>query len=76
MPKQQEHPTQLCSIEWYNVVENKLATSDSQGHGPDVGSTEWRSVIEFKLGIRGDINIPPLSSEQWCEYINKKYIAI
>lgn len=65
---------QNCSSEWYELIDTQISTGDNQGHGPDVGSLEWRSVIEFKLGIRGDSNVPPLDSEQWCHYINKHYV--
>jgi hypothetical protein len=64
----------ICSAEWYALVQKQVLTGDSQGHGPDAGSAEWRSVVEFKLGIRGDKNIPPVDSEQWCEYINSNYM--
>jgi hypothetical protein len=66
---------QNCSNEWYTLVEKQITSGDGQGHGPDLGSLEWRSVIEFKLGIRGSAKIPPLESEQWCGYINKRFIA-
>ena len=59
-----------CSNEWLYFVEGQLKTSDSQGHGPDLGSIEWRSVIEFKLGIRGDPRVPGRESEQWCSFID------
>lgn len=68
-----ENDFQGCSNDWYNFIEKKISTGDNQGHGPDIGSTEWRSVIEFKLGIRGDSKVPPLGSEQWCDYINQYY---
>jgi uncharacterized protein len=60
-----------CSDSWYRFVEEKISTNDTQGHGPDVGSDEWKSVIEFKLGIRGDPNIPGRDSEAWCRYIDQ-----
>jgi len=65
-----------CSTEWYKRVESQISTGDKLGHGPDIGSAEWRSVIEFKLGIRGKSTKPPLSSQQWCEYIEKNYIIL
>ena len=65
---------QNCTSDWYVLVEKKIPTGDGQGHGPDMGSAEWRSVVEFKLGIRGNVDIPFLESEQWCSYINKHYI--
>lgn len=45
--------------------------SDGKGHGPDVGADEWKSVIEFKLGIRGDPNLPDRDSEAWCRQIDQ-----
>jgi hypothetical protein len=61
-----------CSEEWFQFVEGRLSTGDSQGHGPDLGSSEWRSVVEFKLGIRGKPTIPNRSTMQWCTYIDEK----
>lgn len=66
--------TQRCSDNWYSLVEQYIPTGDGQGHGPDRGSLEWRSVVEFKLGIRGNIDLPPRESEQWCDYIHTHYI--
>lgn len=65
---------QVCSNDWYLLVEKQISTGDSQGHGPDLGSTEWRSTIEFKLGVRGQPGIPALETEQWCSYINEHFI--
>ena len=62
---------QPCSEKWQEHVEAKLRTGDSEGHGPDVGSLEWRSVVEFKLGIRGDPEIPTRESDQWCTNIDE-----
>lgn len=64
----------LCSSDWYSLVEKQIPTGDGAGHGPDPGSTEWRSVVEFKLGIRGDSGVPPLDTDQWCDYIDKNYV--
>ena len=63
---------QPCSEQWFQFVEGKLPTGDSEGHGPDLGSSEWRSVVEFKLGIRGDPTIPDRATDQWCAYIDEK----
>jgi len=71
------HPSvkpEPCSSEWFTKVENEIMTGDGQGHGPDLGSFEWRNVIEFRLGIRGDSNLPARNSEQWCEYIDSNFI--
>ncbi len=59
-----------CSDEWNHMVESRFHTGDSMGHGPDVGSQEWQSVVEFKLGIRGNPDVPNLGSPQWCSYID------
>jgi len=61
----------LCSAEWYKMVEKKVISGDGQGHGPDIGSEEWQSVIEFKLGIRGNPQVPKRGSEAWCRYIDQ-----
>jgi hypothetical protein len=60
-----------CTDAWYRSVEEKVHTSDGQQHGPDLGSEEWRSVIEFKLGIRGDPQVPSRDSEAWCRYVDR-----
>ncbi|QFI37199.1 hypothetical protein FR932_04840 [Moritella marina ATCC 15381] len=62
---------QICTHAWYSEIDSQLITGDGQGHGPDLGSQEWRSVIEFKLGIRGDANVPARHSTLWCDYINR-----
>ena len=59
-----------CTAQWYQFVEHKLVSGDGQGHGPDIGSDEWKSVIEFKLGIRGQSDLPARDSEGWCELID------
>lgn len=66
---------QPCSEQWFSKVEEKLGTQDSQGHGPDIGSSEWRSVVEFKLGVRGNLDVPPRETVQWCVYIDEKIRA-
>jgi len=63
--------TEPCSESWLQMVEQKLSTGDGQGHGPDLGSSEWRSVVEFKLGIRGNPDVPDRVSEEWCTYIDQ-----
>ena len=60
-----------CSASWYPFIEKSVATGDGHGHGPDVGSAEWKSVIEFKLGIRGQPNLPDRDSEAWCRHIDQ-----
>jgi hypothetical protein len=72
--KENNTKQQVCSNDWYLLVEKQISTGDSQGHGPDLGSIEWRSTIEFKLGIRDQAGIPDLDTEQWCSYINDHFI--
>ena len=61
---------QPCTDAWYQSVESAIPSGDGMGHGPDLGSDEWRSVIEFKLGIRGNPEIPERKSPDWCNYID------
>jgi len=58
-----------CTPYWFAAVNDRLAVSDEQGHGPDHGSAEWRSAVEFKLAVRGKPNRPKLLSDKWCNYI-------
>lgn len=60
-----------CSKAWQEHIDRTLQTGDGQGHGPDIGSGEWKSVVEFKLGLRGQPNIPDRDSQDWCHYIDK-----
>ncbi|MDX1269510.1 MAG: MliC family protein, partial [Oceanisphaera sp.] len=62
----------LCSESWSRAIEEAVATGDGQGHGPDIGSDEWKSVIEFKLGIRGQPQVPPRNTAAWCQYIDRQ----
>ena len=65
-------PAEVCSTLRHNFIESKVATGDGQGHGPDTGSFEWHSVVEFKLGVRGDAQVPERGSSQWCEFVEAK----
>ena len=60
-----------CSEEWNRFVEQKLVSGDGQGHGPDLGSDEWKGVIEFKLGIRGQADLPARDSDDWCQLVDQ-----
>lgn len=64
-------PTQPepCSPAWHSAVEARVPTGDGHGHGPDLGSAEWQSVVEFKLGVRGQAEVPARDSRAWCRYI-------
>ena len=61
-----------CSRQLFEWVDAEVQSGDSMGHGPDVGSAEWKSVIEFKLGIRGQADLPEADSNAWCGLIHKK----
>lgn len=60
-----------CSDAWNRYVEQRLVSGDGQGHGPDIGSDEWKGVIEFRLGVRGQPDVPARDSEAWCRYIDR-----
>lgn len=64
----------MCTRAWYERVESRVTTGDGQGHGPDLGSAEWRSVVEFKLGIRGNTEVPAADTDAWCDYIDEQFI--
>lgn len=61
----------LCSESRYRMIDEKVPTGDGQGHGPDIGSDEWKSVVEFKLGIRGEPDVPSRNSDAWCRHIDE-----
>lgn len=61
----------FCTQQWYRFIEEKVATGDGQGHGPNLGSEEWQSVVEFKLGVRGNTSVPRRNSDAWCVYIDQ-----
>ncbi|MCP4469261.1 MAG: hypothetical protein GY815_01000 [Gammaproteobacteria bacterium] len=60
-----------CSLERFQFVEKRLVSGDGQGHDPDPGSEEWRSVVEFKLGIRGQADLPGRDTGDWCQMIDR-----
>jgi hypothetical protein len=35
-----QHKTNVCSNDWYDLVERQIPAGDGLGHGPDIGSTE------------------------------------
>ena len=59
-----------CSDEWNHYVDQIIVSGDGQGHGPDIGSEEWKGVVEFKLGIRGQADLPARDSDAWCQLID------
>lgn len=75
-PVSQQAPTVdaniQCNQAWFARVESTLNSGDGKGHGPDLGSLEWQSVIEFKLGIRGNSDIPEKGTDNWCAFIDKQ----
>ena len=60
-----------CSEEWNRFVDQQLISGDGQGHGPDLGSGEWKGVVEFKLGIRGQADLPARDSDDWCQLVDQ-----
>lgn len=60
-----------CSAPWYQAVEESVQTGDGLGHGPDLGSEEWKSAVEFRLGIRGNPDVPDRSGDAWCGYMDR-----
>jgi len=64
----------ICDMDSFETIEQKLKTSDSYGHGPDIGSNEWKSVVEFKLGVRGETFVPPRSLSDWCKFIDSTLV--
>ena len=64
-----------CTPEWYALVERRLGSGDGQGHGPDPGSEEWKGVVEFRLGIRGQPDLPARDTDAWCVYIDERMRA-
>ncbi len=69
--KTNEKPTinKPCASATIDLIERKLTTGDSMGHGPDVGSDEWFYTVERRLGIEGGSSTPKKGTEQWCEYV-------
>jgi hypothetical protein len=59
-----------CTERWYQELETTVSSGDGMGHGPDIGSEEWKSVIEFKLGVRGNQDVPDRNSLEWCRFID------
>jgi hypothetical protein len=62
----------LCSPSWVAFVDSVLTSGDGSGHGPDLGSGEWKSVIEFKLGVRGNPEVPDRSTPAWCAFVDER----
>ena len=61
----------LCTDAWYRSVEERVSIADADQHGPDLGSDEWKSAVEFKLGVRGQRDVPDRGTEAWCSYIDQ-----
>lgn len=61
-----------CNTAEYQQIEQRVNSTDGAGHGPDVGSEEWQSVIEFRLGVRGNPEVPARDSDEWCRFIEQQ----
>ncbi|NKJ21812.1 hypothetical protein [Dyella sp. SG609] len=58
----------LGSHEWYQWVDQRLAISDGDGHGPDGGSDEWNNAVQRKLGEEAPQSQP--GSPQWQQAVD------
>ncbi|KGI78835.1 lysozyme inhibitor LprI family protein [Oleiagrimonas soli] len=65
----------VCTAAWYRWVDRHVRTADADGHGPDVGSSEWKSSVEFRLGLRGQAQLPERDSPAWCRFIDARVRA-
>jgi len=63
---------ELCSDEWNRYIDSIISSGDGMGHGPDIGSDEWQSVVEFKLGVRGNPEVPERDAAAWCDFITQR----
>ena len=68
-------PDTTCAPQRLHAIEEAIGTGDGQGHGPDVGSDEWYSVVEFRLGVRGQPDVPARGSRAWCDFVNAQAAA-
>ena len=64
-----------CSMQLFRELDEQLGSGDGMGHGPDIGSAEWMSVIEFRLGVRGNPEVPEAGTNTWCGYIAARSAA-
>ena len=58
----------LGSHEWYQWVDQRMAISDGDGHGPDGGSDEWNNAVQRKLGEEAPQSQP--GSPQWQQAVD------
>lgn len=58
-----------CTTDDYQRIDHFIHSSDSQGHGPDIGSNEWKQVVEFKLDLRKRKSAPNIQSPSWCSFV-------
>nr|MBV6629140.1 hypothetical protein [Oceanococcus sp. HetDA_MAG_MS8] len=65
-------PPEPCTPAWNQWVEHQLPTGDGAGHGPDLGSEEWQSVVEFRLGVRGQSQVPQRRTPAWCDFVHRR----
>ena len=58
------HLMAFCNFAfWVRVFSLLLATLS-------ISSLKSQPVIEFRLGIRGNADVPDRNSDAWCRYIN------
>lgn len=69
-----QEKTVSCTDAWFAQTEQRINTSDGQGHGPDIGSDEWKSVVEFRLKMRGNPEVPDRQSDAWCDFIEQQLL--
>lgn len=63
-------PTETIGSEaWLERVNQELAVSDGQGHGPDYGSQEWCNVVHLRL--YGEQSQKPVDCDQkWMQDVD------
>jgi hypothetical protein len=60
-----------CPQATFESLAAAVQTGDGQGHGPDTGSDEWQSTVEFRLGVRGNPDVPNRGTQAWCDFVNE-----
>lgn len=71
-PEQNVNPDAPCDEVRFEQIEATITSGDGAGHGPDIGSGEWFSVITFRLGERGNPDLPDAGSNAWCDFVEAR----